>query len=195
MISLLIAAASLIAGGQCTLSSAQDAGAQPAATTAKPAYVKKDTWFTLNTFDGKKVDLAEYQGKPVMIIFFASYCPWCKKTAPIMENFSKVYAQAGLNVLGIDVEPSTDTAASFAQDFNITFPVLADGSVVAASYRARGIPFIFLLDKSHDIARRWAGYPPDMGEEMSEAIADTLGIKPIPAAVLKTDSQAPSDSE
>ena len=184
----MLAVACVMTGSQFPAVAAQDA--QPAASTAKPAYVKKNTWFALNTFDGRKIDLADYQGKPVLIMFFASYCPWCKKAAPFIEHFSETYGPKGLAVVGIDIEESSAPAAAFAQNYNITFPVLTNGTPLAMSYGARGVPFFFLLDKDHEIAQRWPGYEEEMGPVMEKAITDILPAKTDDKKAAKTAAKS-----
>ena len=60
------------------------------------------------------MDLAAYDGKPVMLMFFTETCPYCRKAAPFIKKLSDQYASKGLSALGICIEDTAAPAAGFA---------------------------------------------------------------------------------
>lgn len=100
------------------LLAACDRGAHPAQT----GQVAPD--FTLT--DGTtKVHLADYRGKVVLVNFWATWCPPCRKEIPDLDALYRKYAPAGLVVLGITDEDA-DKVAPFVQRQSISYPVLLD---------------------------------------------------------------------
>ncbi|MDQ7864296.1 TlpA disulfide reductase family protein [Peribacillus frigoritolerans] len=80
--------------------------------------------FSLKTLDGKQVELSDYEGKKVMLNFWATWCPPCKKEMPDMEKYTQ---QAGddVVVLAVNIDPENDVQA-FVEDNGITFTIPLD---------------------------------------------------------------------
>ncbi len=60
--------------------------------------------FTLMNLEGKKVSLADYKGKPVLVNFWAKWCAPCKLEMPWFEEFRQKYASQGFEILGISMD-------------------------------------------------------------------------------------------
>lgn len=148
--------------------------AVPPAKEAKKAYEKKETWFSLPNIAGGRIDLADYGGKAVMVMFFTESCPYCRKAAPFMEKINKEYKAGGLNVLGISLNRTPAYPIEFGKRFNLTFPLAYEGGPVARQYNAQGVPFIFLLKKDHTVYNVWAGYDESFDEEIKSGITAAL---------------------
>ena len=97
--------------------------------------------FTATTYDGKKVSLADYAGKPLWLQFGGSWCPDCRVEAPDVEAAYEKYKAQGLNVLAVFIaEPASDIAA-YAGRAGLTFPIAVDErSAIAGTYHAVGYP-------------------------------------------------------
>ncbi|MGE7121656.1 TlpA disulfide reductase family protein [Peribacillus sp. NPDC097264] len=104
--------------------------------------------FTLETLDGKQVNLSDYKGKKVMLNFWATWCPPCKKEMPDMEKYSK---QAGEDVviLAVNIDPENDVQA-FIDDNGITFTIPLDSQSakqpVNDQYKVMAIPTTYFID-------------------------------------------------
>ncbi|CAH0165339.1 Thiol-disulfide oxidoreductase ResA [Peribacillus sp. Bi96] len=105
--------------------------------------------FSLETLDGKQVELSDYKGKKVMLNFWATWCPPCKKEMPDMQKYSQ---QAGDDVviLAVNIDPENDVRA-FAEENGITFTIPLDSqsakNPVNELYKILSIPTTYFIDK------------------------------------------------
>ncbi|MGG0413917.1 redoxin domain-containing protein [Peribacillus simplex] len=105
--------------------------------------------FSLKTLDGKQVELSDYKGKKVMLNFWATWCPPCKKEMPDMEKYTQ---QAGddVVVLAVNIDPENDVQ-SFVDDNGITFTIPLDSqsakNPVNERYKILSIPTTYFIDK------------------------------------------------
>jgi peroxiredoxin len=103
--------------------------------------------FTLMDLDGKPWTLKDLKGKVVMLNFWATWCPPCRKEMPDLEAFYRQFSPQGFVILGIsDDEP--DKVRAFVQQHGVTYPVLLDpGSKVNELLHINGIPKTFIYDR------------------------------------------------
>ena len=137
---------------------------------AEKPYVRNESYFKLPNHKGGEIDLASYAGKPVMLMFFTETCPYCRKAAPFIETMNKKYSAKGLSVIGISVDNEASAAEGFIKDFGLTFPVAYKGAEVSRKYKTQGVPYIFILNKSHVIHNMWAGYDPEFDKPIIQGI-------------------------
>lgn len=179
LLSLAAAALVLAACGEkerpAADSADQAAGTARAAETG--AYEKKDTYFKLPSASGGDLDLAAYAGKPVMVMFFTETCPYCRKAAPTIEKLYKAYGPKGLATLGICIEDGADAPLNFAKSLGLTFPMAYKGRPVYQSYKAQGVPYIYLLDGRHRIHDVWEGYDESYDPQMTKSVEALLANK------------------
>ncbi|MCK4935360.1 MAG: TlpA family protein disulfide reductase [Elusimicrobiales bacterium] len=140
----------------------------------KTPYQKKETYFSLPNRNGGTIDLANYADKPVILIFFAEYCHYCKKAAPFMKEIYDTYMDKGLIILGVSVDANKDSANKFANERNLNFPIAYDGATISRQYKTRGVPYIFIFNNKHEIMDFWAGYDKSFDAEIIETIAEVL---------------------
>lgn len=80
--------------------------------------------FTLTDMDGKTVQLASYKGRPLIVNFWATWCPPCKKEIPWFIEFKNKYAGQGLEILGVSIDDPAPELKAFAADYKMNYPVL-----------------------------------------------------------------------
>ncbi|MCL4401902.1 MAG: TlpA family protein disulfide reductase [Acidobacteria bacterium] len=103
--------------------------------------------FTLTDFQGTKWRLKELRGKVVLVNFWATWCPPCRKEMPDLEALYKKFGEQGLVVLAITDDEAAKVQSYIAQN-KYTFPVLLDaGGKVKRTFRVQGIPKTFLYDR------------------------------------------------
>jgi thiol-disulfide isomerase/thioredoxin len=75
--------------------------------------------FTLTTLDGETVTLSDLRGQPVLINFWATWCPPCRAEMPAIQAAYEQYAAQELVVLGVDMAESPQTVAGFVQESSL----------------------------------------------------------------------------
>lgn len=153
--------------------------------TTTPAKIEKPTGsvevgtkapdFTLNDFSGTPVTLSASSGKPVVVNFWAAWCPFCVSEMP---DFEKVHQKFGEKVTFLGIHRSetedTKTGAEFAKKL-VTYQLLADttGDVYKTlTAGQRAMPFTMILDKEGKIAFRKFG--PMTGEELRNQLQKVI---------------------
>ena len=112
--------------------------------------------FSLDTLDGKRVSLADYRGRPVLINFWATYCAPCRREMPLIEQTATQHP--GLVVLLIDERDSRQSASAFVTELRITSAVLFDGDgKVGDTYGISGLPTTFFIRPDGGIEGRYIG--------------------------------------
>ena len=109
---------------------------------------RQEADFTLADLEGRKWTLKSLRGKVVLVNFWATWCPPCRKEIPDLEALYKRFKGQGLVVLGISDDDATKVKA-FAQQEKINYPVLLDpGREVNKLYSVASIPMSFIYDRS-----------------------------------------------
>jgi cytochrome c biogenesis protein CcmG/thiol:disulfide interchange protein DsbE len=109
--------------------------------------------FTLTTFDGQRVSLAELRGKPVVINFWASWCKPCEEEQPALEKVWREYRDKGVVFVGVDYLDTEPDARAYLKRFNVSYPNGPDkGTRIGRSYRIRGVPETFFVGRDGAVA-------------------------------------------
>ncbi len=105
--------------------------------------------FALKDLNGKEVKLSSLRGQPVMINFWATWCPPCRSEIPTIADVYKGTHKDGVyQVLGVATQSDQQTIQAFTQEFGMTFPVIPDADSQATSlYHVLPIPTTFFIDK------------------------------------------------
>lgn len=102
----------------------------------------------LNTPDGKTVSLQQFQGQPVMLSFWASWCPYCKKLMPGLQRIQQKYADKGLHVVLINYNEDEDVdVAGLLAARGIELMTVVGGDAVAEHYNVGASPTTFYIDR------------------------------------------------
>lgn len=113
--------------------------------------------FALKTLDGSEVSLSQFRGQPVLINFWASWCPPCRLEMPDLVRAYEAHKAEGFVVLGVNLtfQDSLPDVQAFVDEFNMTFPVLLDeaGEVTENLYRLRGLPLSVFVNREGVITR------------------------------------------
>ena len=100
---------------------------------------------TGKTLDGQRYDLTAYRGRPVVINFFASWCPSCAKEAADLTDFAKEHPEVAF--VGVDIQDKLVKGREWVMRYGVPFPVVFDREgTIASRYGVIGIPATFFLD-------------------------------------------------
>lgn len=131
--------------------SVQASGAEAAALQANVAPP-----FTLSTFDGQQVSLADYKGQVVLLNLWATWCPPCVRETPRLVRLHETYKAQGFAVLGINTtyQDARGDVEQFVRDHAVSYPILLDTEdAFGSAYRARVLPTSYLIDRSGSIVQ------------------------------------------
>ncbi|TQR17614.1 redoxin domain-containing protein [Psychrobacillus soli] len=124
--------------------------------------------FTLTTLDGEEVTLSDYQGKKVVLNFWATWCPPCKAEMPHMQNYYEDMAeQENVEILAVNLTSSDvgiEKVELFKEDYGLSFPIpLDEEGDVGKTYQAITIPTTYMIDTTGTIQNKIVG---PMDEQM-----------------------------
>ncbi len=116
--------------------------------------------FSLPDLKGREVPLSDFRGKVVVLDFWATWCPPCKREIPDFIDLQRKYGPQGLQIVGIALD-EPEKVADFVRQNGMDYPVLMGSDEVAARYGGiEGIPTTFLIDRDGKIVNRFEGFRP-----------------------------------
>jgi cytochrome c biogenesis protein CcmG/thiol:disulfide interchange protein DsbE len=102
--------------------------------------------FELNNLAGESFRLEQFRGQPVLINFWATWCPPCKDELPLLNDYFQNFKNK-MAFVGIDAQEDPKTVTDFMDMYKIDFPILLDpGGVTIRDYLIRGFPTTFFVD-------------------------------------------------
>ena len=125
------------------------AGCSPGGSIQVPSVGSPAPDFKFQSPDGQSTSLSSLRGKPVLINFWAIWCPPCRDEMPYLQEIFEGWSDKGLVMLAINVGESPSKVKGFLQSHNLSLPVLLDTKGnIAQKYNIRGIfPTTFFIDK------------------------------------------------
>lgn len=103
--------------------------------------------FTLKDVDGRQARLSAYRGQPVLLFFWATWCPYCRTEITDLEKIHRAYEDSGLVVLAVEVGESAADGRAFRAEHDLSFSILSDSSqTVFRQYRGSAIPLNYFID-------------------------------------------------
>jgi len=149
---LLLALSLLLAG--CPLAGGISTRELIPASEAEPA-----PNFSLPDLAGNTVNLSDYFGKVVLLNFWATWCPPCRREIPLLVELQSDYSPQGFCIIGISLDTTgRGGVREFAQDYGINYPVvMADDQVIEDYGGMTYIPTTFLIDRKQRVRMKVVG--------------------------------------
>ena len=114
--------------------------------------------FTLTDMNGRQVSLADFRGKVVVLDFWATWCPPCKREIPDFIELQSQYGSKGVQIIGIGLD-EPEKLKAFAISHGMNYSVLMGTEDIAIKYGGiSGIPTTFIIDRSGKIVNRFEGF-------------------------------------
>jgi peroxiredoxin len=155
--------------------------ADPAASAAGTLRAMKNpipaSAFMLRDVDGKLVSLGDFDGKVVLLNFWATWCANCRSEMPAMERLYQSRRADGFEIVAISVDQvSTEKVKAFAEELKLTFSVLHDrDSIISNLYSNPGVPVSYLVDRKGRIVYRVLGEYDWYSPEARDTVQALLG--------------------
>ncbi len=133
--------------------------------------------FSLKTLNGSQVSLSDFKGKPILLKFWATWCPSCVEELPPMEKFSEGKRdQLHILLAAIDGEREK-RVQDVIKKSKVTLPVLLDvKEKIARTYKVTFIPATFLVDREGMIVGMIVGERDWSSPEAWSSIREILGL-------------------
>ncbi|HSY58616.1 MAG TPA: TlpA disulfide reductase family protein [Terriglobales bacterium] len=122
--------------------------------------------FLLQDLDGNAVSTAQWQGKVVILNFWATWCPPCRDEIPLLVELAKKYKD-GLQIVGVSLDDSSaDDVRQFAKAFHVNYPIVMGSRELLSEYGGvPALPTTFLINKDSRVVLKHEGlYPPEVYE-------------------------------
>jgi peroxiredoxin len=135
---------------------------------------KEAPGFVLIDLSGKKVSLDSFRGKPVLLNFWATWCPYCRKERSHLNELHRDYRDKGLVILSVSTDRSIKKLRKFMTDTPAEFIVLSDSDGrISTSYNVMGLPSSLLINREGIIKHKFTGFR-EWNSERSRKLIDTL---------------------
>jgi peroxiredoxin len=114
--------------------------------------------FSLEDMDGETVSLADYSGKILIVNFWATWCPPCRREMPSMQRAYEILREDGIEMLAINVGEDSETIFTFTADYPVEFPLIMDKtSDITQQYGVAGIPVTYVVSPQGKIIYKAIG--------------------------------------
>lgn len=167
-------------------------GIQPA-SDVRPA-----AGFDLPNLDGRRISLSDYQGRWVLLTFFATWCGPCRSEMPSLEQVHRRWSDS-VAVVGVSMDSQSSVVGPFLRSLGITFDVVWDERTeVARVYRANSVPISYLVDPSGRLvgraqgARDWSRMD-GLFEALTGTVASTPASPKVQSASDEVEMEAVSE--
>ena len=112
--------------------------------------------------------------RPAVLLFWATWCPYCKALMPYLQNVYDAAGKDKLDVYAIDFKDEDGDPVAELRERKQTFTLVRDGDPIAALYGVKGTPGLFLVDAKGDIVYKRSGG--DAPEKVEAALREKLGL-------------------
>jgi peroxiredoxin len=121
--------------------------------------------FTMQTFEGKNLSRLALAGRPVMLVFWNTWCPDCMRELPKINRLALRFGQGALEILAVNtgLNDSESKARAYWKKYAYVIPVGFDHSFeMGQAFRVIGVPTVFLIDSKGIVRYKNSLLPDDI---------------------------------
>lgn len=123
----------------------------------------------------EKLDFNAYQGKVILIDFWATWCPPCKKSMPFLNDLRNRRLQDGFEIIGINVDEDSEEAKQFLGNHPLDYQIAFDPSGdCPGKFEVKAMPSAYLVDKSGKVRNIHLGFRDEDRAMIQERISSLL---------------------
>ena len=132
----------------------------------------------------ESVALDDFQGKVVVVNFWASWCPPCRREMPLLDELFREMADRDVVVVGLNEDTRPQDGRDFLDELGgVAYPNAAGEGQLRARYGYRGLPYTLILDREHRVARTLYGFGTSIDpirDAVEEALAEDTSLAASP---------------
>jgi len=117
--------------------------------------------FTFQTLDGNTYKLSDFRGKIVIVNFWATWCPPCRKEMPYFVKLQEKYKD-DVQFIGLDVNESADKVKAFVEALGVNYIIGFSTPEIESKFGGiTGLPTTFIIDREGRVVERIIGSRPE----------------------------------
>lgn len=173
---LIVAAAALGLGAGMLFTAWRAAPPESAAAPVEALVGQPRPPFTLGASDGRVVSAGDFDGRVLLLNFWATWCQPCVREMPMLDEIQQAYGARGLSVVGVALD-DVARARTFAEDLGVAYTILVGAGDTLATGLAYGnraglLPYSVLVDREGVV--RWTHIGELERSELEEQIEARL---------------------
>lgn len=136
--------------------------------------------FTLPDLEGKVRASKEWQGKVILVDFWATWCAGCRETIPALSRMQEKYGAQGLSVIGISLDKGAKAkVGKFARKLKVNYQMLIDSEdTLSKVFGFEGLPSLYLFDRQGNLVKAMVGYTAVQDKDLESLVAAQVKGKP-----------------
>lgn len=130
--------------------------------------------FRLRTFSGQQISSSTLSGKPLLLVFWNTWCVNCQRELVELERLEKTFGPQRLNILAINtgINDSERKARDYIHQHAYSFAAGFDQDfAIGQAYQVRGVPTVCLIDSGGIVRYRQASLPDDLATLLGVSVA------------------------
>jgi thiol-disulfide isomerase/thioredoxin len=123
--------------------------------------------FKLQNLSAETVQLSDLAGRAVILNFWATWCPPCRREMPLLDELQKTYGEKGLSVIGLDINESPKLVKAYVNSVDVSYPIWVDApsgtpgfnrsQEIFSRFGGIGLPTTIFIDRAGVIQRIYVG--------------------------------------
>ena len=153
----------------------------PGAAASNGAAANMPADYEVPTLDGAKLKLSDYNGKVVVVDFWATWCGPCRQEIPQLVRISNQNRERGVEIIGLHIDDrgrsTPQQIRRFIEQFSINYPIGMASDDMFTAYLGTvedTIPQTLVFDRKGRLVKHFVGYSPSHARALDEAVNSAL---------------------